>query len=124
MNTDIKICIAAMSFILHCLIVVVACLVPFCTSNRKILYVAILFYTILLVEWYIFGGSVLNDLDKWLICDEDHEYKYHTGATSSLYLIYISKTTGICMDTLAKLTTLVPLILTSVCLYKLNEMDG
>lgn len=120
-----KYILGCISFLIHCLITIVFTIAPFLTDDRRILYALLIIYSLLLAEWYILGGSCLNDLDQWFFDkDNGHEIKYHTGAKASVFLIKLQEITGLEMGTLSKITTLGPVVLTGYIVYKLYQMDS
>jgi hypothetical protein len=96
---------------------------PFVTANPDMLMILIFLNAALLTEWYVLGGSVLNQFDCMAYSfGESRELTYHTGLPASLPVICAHRLTGIDVPTLGQLTACIPLVYISYMLVKLKKI--
>ena len=93
----------------HVLLCVFALIVPYFTNNTRYLSCFILYYAMVLTLWHINGGCFLTDIENELKGEKESKKSY----VSNLFSNILGKHTNTAIS-------IVPLINTAVCLYKIN----
>jgi len=133
--------IGCISIFIHFIFTAFMLIAPFCIKNIDVLMILIFLNACLITEWYVLGGSVLNQYDHYAYdivfankpeqkrlnnyqdntasCYEN--YKYHTGIPASLPIIYMHKRTGIEIEMLGKISACIPLAYIGYMLMKIHR---
>jgi hypothetical protein len=110
------------SIFIHIIFTAFMVVAPFYTNNANLLMILIFMNACLLTEWYVLGGSVLNNYDHYAYTWEE-KYQYHTGLNASIPVICVHKLTGCSVELLGKITACVPLALITFMLWKIYNMQ-
>ena len=93
----------------HVLLCIAALLAPYLTNNKLYLSIFIIYYIGVVTLWHIFGKCFLNDIENSLDIKGASNNSYITNLFSNI----LGSHTKI-------LFSLIPMINTFVCLYKIN----
>ena len=115
--------IGLISIFIHVIFTAFMLVAPFVTADPNMLMFLIFLNAALITEWYVLGGSVLNQFDCMAYSfGESRELTYHTGLPASLPVICAHRLTGIDVPTLGQLTACIPLVYISYMLVKLKKI--
>ena len=95
--------------IFHVLLCIFALVAPYLTNNNLYLSILIFYYALVLTIWHVNGKCFLTDIENYLKGERDSEESYVTNIFSNILGSY-TKT----------IFSSVPLINTTVCLYKIH----
>jgi hypothetical protein len=93
----------------HVLLCIFAFVAPYLTNNNLYLSILIFYYAMVLTIWHVNGKCFLTDIENYLKGETNPQESYVTNLFSNI----LGKHTK-------KIFSIVPLINTTICLYKIN----
>jgi len=105
---NFKKCLLHFIQLFHVLLCILALIGPFITNNIYYLSLFIVYYVAIVTQWHMFGNCFITDIEYILEPKKNHKVSYVTKLVSNVLGSYTKS-----------VFSLVPLMNTIVCLYKL-----
>lgn len=93
----------------------------FLSDSRYVLYSIIFLQALMLTQWYLFGGCVFTPLENFLN-DKNKAEKFESGLEVGFTSKLFQKVFGLSLDTTFKVTSLIPILMVTIALYRLESL--